>query len=89
MPENMHFKYITKTGDAIKRKKGRPRLNEDYVFSNKEYLRIILLIYTCEIYDKKPPLNKSLIKMIDEYNFAKYRLKLNPQKYDDIISSLT
>jgi len=41
-----------------------------------------------KIYDKKPPLRKSLIKLIDEYNFAKYKLRLNLQNYDDIISNL-
>ena len=50
---------------------------------NKLYPRVAL-----EIYDKKPPLRKSLIKMIDEYNFAKYKLKLNLKNYDNIISRL-
>jgi len=50
---------------------------------NKLYSKVAL-----EIYDKKPPLRKSLVKMIDEYNFAKYRLKLNLQDYDDIITHL-
>lgn len=50
---------------------------------NNLYLKMAL-----NIYDKKPPITKSLVKMIDEYNFVKYRLKLDLKKYDLIINEV-
>jgi len=44
------------------------------------YPSIALAIYSC-----KPPIKKSLVKMIDEYNYAKYRLKLNVSNYEEIV----
>ena len=38
------------------------------------------------IYNLKPPMIKSLVKMIDEYNYAKYRLKLDLTKYEELVS---
>lgn len=37
------------------------------------------------IYSKKPPIQKSLVKMVDEYNFSKYRLKLDLDNYRDTV----
>jgi len=40
------------------------------------------------IYSKKMPIKKSLVKMIDEFNFAKYRLGLNLDKYKELIEKI-
>jgi hypothetical protein len=38
------------------------------------------------IYNLKPPMIKSLVKMIDEYNYAKYRLELDLTNYEELVS---
>jgi len=37
------------------------------------------------VYSSKPPISKSLTKMIDEYNYAKYKLKLNLASYRNMV----
>ena len=38
-----------------------------------------------EIYSIKPPIAKSLVKMVDEYNFVCYSEKVDLTKYRDIV----
>lgn len=37
------------------------------------------------IYDSKPPIPKTLVKMVDEYNYVKYTEKVDLSKYRDVV----
>jgi len=37
------------------------------------------------VYSTKPPVSKSLVKMIDEYNYAKYTMELDLDKYRPLV----
>lgn len=37
------------------------------------------------IYDVKPPSSKSLVKMVDEYNYVKYSMNVDISKYRDVV----
>jgi len=56
--------------------KGRPAINENYVFNDYKYLKIIFLIYRCEVYKRYPLFIHLKYALVEKYYINEYKTKV-------------
>lgn len=73
MAKNSHFKYI---------RKGRPKINAEYVFNNKKYMSIIFLIHNCEHFKRQPQFVHLGYALVEKFNTKNHAFKVLKTFFD-------